>query len=257
MTNLPRLAVQLYTLRDSIPDLTNLIPRLAADGFVGVELFGAEFDVVDADTLAKLLADNGMVASSAHIGLDRDGRLDEAQLDRLQTVGVDTAIVPFMPPDKFADMAGVARVAEKLVGAAAQVAPRNMTVGYHNHFWELASVDGKVPLTELFAQAGDGIVAEIDTYWAKVGGADPAQFVKDLGERVKFLHVKDGPADTHESPMVAVGSGSIDVPAILQANPSVEWHVVELDQCATDMYTAVAESARYLAGLGLTEVRSA
>src|SRR5687768_3011479 len=96
---LPRLAVQLYTLRDSIPELPTLIPRLAADGFVGVELFGAEFDVVDAKSLAKLLADNGMISSSAHIGLDREGRFDEAQLDRLQAVGVDTAIVPFMPPD--------------------------------------------------------------------------------------------------------------------------------------------------------------
>lgn len=252
----PRLAVQLYTLRDSIPQLTTLIPQLAADGFLGVELFGAEFDVVDADTLAKLLADNGMVAPSAHIGLDRDGRLDEAQLDRLQTVGVETVIVPFMPPDKFADAAGVARVAGKLAGAAQQVAPRGMTLGYHNHFWELAPFDDRrVPLTELFTLAGDNVVAEIDTYWAQVGGVDPAQFVQELGDRVKFLHVKDGPADSHESAMVAVGSGNVDVPAILKANRAVQWHVVELDRCDTDMYTAVAQSARYLAGLGLTETR--
>src|SRR5690349_15136613 len=110
-SQLPRLAVQAYTLRDSIPELTTLIPKLAADGYQGIELFGAEFGVVDADTLAKLLADNGMVASSGHVSLDRDGRLDENMLDQLQTVGVDTAIVAFMPPDKFTDLAGVTRVA--------------------------------------------------------------------------------------------------------------------------------------------------
>jgi sugar phosphate isomerase/epimerase len=130
-----------------------------------------------------------------------------------------------------------------------------MRLGYHNHFWELASIDGRVALTELFELAGTNIVAEVDTYWAQVGGADPAQYVKELGDRVRFLHVKDGPADSHESAMVAVGAGQVDVPAILTANPAVQWHIVELDRCDTDMYTAVADSARYLAGVGLTETR--
>ena len=254
--SLPRLAVQLYTLRDSIPDLANLVPRLATDGYLGVELFGGEFDAVSADDLAKLLADNGMVASSGHVGLGRGGRIDDEALDRLQAVGVDTAIVAFMPPDKFTSIEGVARVAEKLATASEQVSARGMTLGYHNHFWELAEVDGRPALTELFERAGTAVIAEVDTYWAKVGGADPAAFVAELGERARFLHVKDGPADAPESDMVAVGAGSVEVPEILRANPAVQWHVVELDRCATDMYEAVAASARYLADLGLTEVRS-
>ena len=252
----PRLGVQLYTLRDSIKELDRLIPKLAADGFQGVEVFGAEFEAMPAEQLAKLLADNGMSVSSGHVGLDREGRIAESSLDALQAVGTDTAIVAFMPPDKFGDAAGVARVAEKLAGAGEQVASRGMTIGYHNHFWELADVDGRPALVSLFELAGDNVVAEIDTYWAQVGGADPAKLVADLGDRVRFLHVKDGPADTHEADMVAVGAGAVDVPAILTANPSVQWHIVELDRCATDMYEAVSASARYLAGLGLTEVQA-
>jgi sugar phosphate isomerase/epimerase len=254
--DLPRLAVQLYTLRDSIAELTTLIPRLAADGYQGVEVFGGEFDVVDADTFAKLLADNGMVASCGHVGLDRDGLIDEQALDRLQTVGVDTAIVAFMPPDKFNDLAGVARVAEKLATAAEQIAARGMTLGYHNHFWELNLIDGRPALTELFERAGESVVAEVDIYWAKVGGVDPARCVAELGDRARFLHVKDGPADNFESDMVAVGNGTIDIPAVLAAGLGARWHIVELDRCATDMYEAVADSARYLSNLGLTDVRS-
>ena len=211
LDGLPRLGVQLSTLRDSIKDLNGLIPRLAADGF----------EVVKPDDLAKLLADNGMVAPSGHVSLGRDGHLPDASLDALQAIGVDTAIVAFMPPDTFKDLDGVTRIAEKLAAAAQHAAARGMTLGYHNHFWELAPIDGRVALIELFERAGPGLVAEIDTYWAQVGGADPAVLVAELGERVRFLHVKDGPADTHESDMVAVGAGAIDVPEILSANPAV------------------------------------
>jgi len=52
---------------------------------------------------------------------------------------------------------------------------------------------------------------------------------------------------------VAVGSGKIDVPAVIQAaDPNVlKWIIVELDECATDMVQAVAESYQYLVSNGL------
>lgn len=49
--------------------------------------------------------------------------------------------------------------------------------------------------------------------------------------------------------MVAVGQGSLDIPAILDANPSVAWHIVELDRCDTDVMTALRDSRDYLSAL--------
>jgi hypothetical protein len=46
--------------------------------------------------------------------------------------------------------------------------------------------------------------------------------------------------------MTAVGSGRMPVADILAASPA-EWHVVELDRCATDMLTAVGDSLAWLA----------
>ena len=34
---------------------------------------------------------------------------------------------------------------------------------------------------------------EVDTYWAAVGGQDVAALLGRLGDRVRYLHVKDGP----------------------------------------------------------------
>jgi hypothetical protein len=40
---------------------------------------------------------------------------------------------------------------------------------------------------------------------------------------------------------------------ILAAAPSAEWHVVELDRCATDMLAALEQSLDWLACHGLAE----
>ncbi|MGC8781906.1 MAG: sugar phosphate isomerase/epimerase family protein, partial [Anaerolineae bacterium] len=76
-------------------------------------------------------------------------------------------------------------------------------------------------------------------------GVDPVQAIREAGPRATLLHIKDGPANTTD-PMVAVGEGVMDFPAILKAASYAEWLIVELDRCATDMAEAVAKSVRYL-----------
>lgn len=128
-----------------------------------------------------------------------------------------------------------------------------MSFGYHNHFWEFAEdASGTTGWRKLFDQLEPTVVAELDIYWATVGGADPIRVLNELGPRGRLIHVKDGPADTPENAMVAVGSGSLDVQAILTAASSAEWHIVELDRCDTDMFGAIEESYRYLTSNGLS-----
>jgi hypothetical protein len=43
------------------------------------------------------------------------------------------------------------------------------------------------------------------------------------------------------------------VTEILAAASAAEWHVIELDHCATDMMTAVGESLAWLAARGLAQ----
>jgi sugar phosphate isomerase/epimerase len=98
----------------------------------------------------------------------------------------------------------------------------------------------------------DVVILEVDTYWAAVGGQDVPALLGRLGERVRYLHVKDGPV-TRDDPMTAVGAGRMPVAEILAASPSAGWHVVELDRCATDMMTAVGDSLTWLVDRGLAE----
>ena len=95
--------------------------------------------------------------------------------------------------------------------------------------------------------------AEVDVYWAATAGRDPVAEIEALGARVRRVHLKDGPAVLGE-PQVALGEGRLDIEACARAARHADWYIVELDECATDMFDALAASYRYLdeRGLGLT-----
>ena len=80
-------------------------------------------------------------------------------------------------------------------------------------------------------------------------GPDPAGVIRELSARAPLIHVKDGPC-TREADMQALGEGIVDFNSIVDAAEHVEWWIVELDRCATDMMEAVIKSYAYMVGEG-------
>jgi sugar phosphate isomerase/epimerase len=237
-------ALQLYTLRDVLPTgRAEVLRRVADFGYGAVE----PYDVLtDPEQLRAELDEAGLAVCSVHAKIL--GEEGDAMLRGTRVVGAGTVIVPWAEPERFADADAVAELAAELNQAAAKTADQGLRLGYHNHDFELSSLVGGRPALEVLADALDpAVILEVDTYWAAVGGQDVPALLRRLGDRVRYLHVKDGPIGTRDDFMVAVGSGRMPVADILAACPSAEWHVVELDRCATDMLTAVGDSLAWLA----------
>ena len=249
------ISVQLYTLRkQTAADFPAVLARLGAKGYVGVELAG--FGDLKTKQLRRALDDAGLVVSSAHVGFGDETEFATA-LDAHQALGCEVVVIPMLSDKVFADVDTVRAIADRVNALDAVARERGMTLGYHNHFWEFATMpDGRPALLHLFEHLAPTVFAEVDIYWAQVGGVDPKDLVTQLGSRVGLLHVKDGPADEPPNPMVAVGDGAVDIPGVLEASPSARWHIVELDRCATDMFEAVERSYDYLVGNGLSRGRS-
>jgi sugar phosphate isomerase/epimerase len=240
-------ALQLYTVRDQLAtDRAGILKRIADYGYAAIEPFGI---TSDPQGLRADLDAAGLSVCSVHaipVGEEAGSVIDAAR-----TLGADTVIVPYLPPPRFADADGVRGVAAELNEAAARLAGEGMRLGYHNHDFELSSLIGGTPALEVLAGSlDDAVLLEVDTYWAAVGGQDVVALLGRLGDRVRYLHVKDGPVVNREDFMTAVGSGRMPVAEILAASPST-WHVVELDRCATDMMTAVGDSLAWLTEQGL------
>lgn len=239
------LSVQLWTLRELIADdLPGTLHRLADLGFTNVE----PFRVRDSAGLGDALHDAGLKAPTTHQVFLRDGSIDEVAA-LAASFGIGTVVDPVVAPEFWTTRDDVARTAERLNEAAVIAARHGVTVGYHNHAHEfLNEIDGR-PALEYFATLlAPEVVLEVDTYWVTVGGHDPVDVLGRLGDRVVAIHVKDGPGTTEKKDQVAVGSGSLPIPAILDAAPNA-LRVIELDDCRTDRFQAVADSFAYLSGL--------
>ena len=239
------LSVQLYTIREALlADPAAALERLAGLGFTTVELFGlADY----ADTYAEYLPRFGLTPSSAHVGLiDRD---PVPVIEAAQRLGVTTVIEPMVAEQTWGDSDSVVLLADQFNDLARIAADEGITVGYHNHWWEFGALDGTTALEAFADNLDPAVVLEVDTYWAQVAGAQAPELLARLGDRVRFIHVKDGDISRDDVNQVAVGDGRMPVLDVLAASPGAV-RVVELDDFAGDVFDALERSVQYLTAHG-------
>ncbi|MBT1664459.1 sugar phosphate isomerase/epimerase family protein [Curtobacterium flaccumfaciens] len=241
------LSVQLYTVRDALSaDLPGTLQRIADIGYTNVEAFGF---VDNADELAAALRDAGLAAPSGHARLLDAGEQDlERIFHASTTLGFGTLIDPHIDEFRWTTREDVEAIARELSALAPRAADHGLVLGYHNHAFEFSNrIDG-VSAYEVFADAlSDDVVLELDTYWVQVGGDDPVAVIGKYGDKVQFLHVKDGDGSHDDKQQVAVGNGIMPIRDIIAAAPDA-LHVVELDDHEGDVFQAVADSYTFLEG---------
>jgi sugar phosphate isomerase/epimerase len=240
------IGLQLYTVRDALTkDFDGVIRRLAAMGYAGVE--PANFFGKSLQDAVKLFKSLGLAVPAAHIKLPTDSQA----IDTALTLGCKYIVIPWISPDEFKSVDKIKALCAQLNEASAAAQKNGLKLAYHNHDFEFVPLDGKLPHEIMQENLDPGVGFELDTYWIKTAGQDPAKVTRELGKRAPLLHIKDGPA-VKGQPMVAAGEGKIDIPAVVKAGDgSAEWLIVELDECATDMMQAVEKSYQYLVKQGL------
>jgi len=245
------IALQLYTVREALAnDFAGVVRRIADIGYVGVEPFAGAFASTSAQDAARLFSDLGLEVIGSHAPMPLGDDRSKA-LDLMAALGSRRLIVPWLPPEDFASVDAIRSVSDRLNEANAVARANGLQLLYHNHWQEYGPVNGRYAYQVMLESVEPTVNLEIDTYWVKAAGRDPVEVVKEIGARAPLLHIKDGPG-VRGRPQVAVGQGTLDIPGIIQAGEnSAELLVVELDECATDMMTAVEQSYRYLTAKGL------
>jgi sugar phosphate isomerase/epimerase len=256
-TERPPLAVMGYTiLEQASADLEGTFDRVAGIGYLGVETYGL-VEQFGPDRVRAAADAAGLAITSAHTPFPA-GEPAERLLDAAAALGAPILVwsmerEEFDSPD--AIRAGVERVNE----AAENAARRGLIIGYHNHFAEFSQVfDGRQAYDLLLDLLDPRVVVELDAYWARMGGADPAEVLARLGDRARLIHIKDGPAESYEDDvMVPIGEGAMDWEGILSTPAGLRWHIVELERLRVNTFDALEQSYRHLAGLGVSRGRAA
>ena len=250
-THRPRLAIQLYSVREIDEPLDDLLQRVGTTAFEGVE-FAHRLPEASATDVARTLKETGLAVAGAHVGFSR---LDEdlpTLTERYETIGSRRAIVPHIEPEQFADREGVEELAEQLDETGKQVSAAGLSLCYHNQDHDFVDVDGVSAYERLLDLTDSAHVAfELDVGGAVAAGYDPTELLERHGDRIPLVHIKDVHAPEPEpgagQRCTPIGEGDVDIPAVVRAarDAGVDWLVFENDEPA-DPVAALQRGAEVL-----------
>lgn len=238
------IAVQLYSVRDALQtNFAGTLRRLQQIGYTGVEFAGVYGD--SPQGAAALCAELGLTITSAHLGLPRGESINQV-VETAQALGINTIVCAWMPPERFRTEASVRAVSDELNEAAEIAAEHGLRFAYHNHDFEFHTFpDIGVAHEWMRDHTSHTVMFELDSYWTRVAGQDPAATLRELGGRVPLVHLKDGDG-LSDGKLLPVGTGVMDIPAVLAAAHPSAALIVELDHVDGDMFAALEESYQHV-----------
>jgi sugar phosphate isomerase/epimerase len=248
----PGIAVMMYTvLEQARADLEGTLARLAGIGYRGIETYGL-VEHFGAARVRQAIDDAGLELTSAHAPFPAGDQADRI-LDENAVLGA-SILVWSMEREEFDSPQAITQGLRRVNEAAERAGARGMSIAYHNHFAEFSQFfSGRQAYDLLLEQLDDRVLIELDAYWAQLGGADAAEVLTRLGDRARFIHVKDGPAVSYaDDVMVPIGEGQIDWARTLTTPSGLAWHIVELERLHVDTFEALERSYAYLVGSGLS-----
>ena len=265
------IAIQLYSVRDdAAADMRGTLQKIREMGYDGVEFAGLHGHT--AEEVREMCQEIGLLPLSAHVPYDEMVADPEGVLGQYAAIGCRYVAIPYLMPEYRPGTPGFADVIRN-AAMLGEVANRlGMTLLYHNHDFEFQKIDGKYALEVLYDTVPASLLqTELDVCWVRVGGEEPAAYIRKYTGRAPVVHLKDyaGGKSEHMYELIGiqsehapeehpfefrhVGSGVQDIPAILAAadDAGAKWLVVEQDQPSmglTPMECARA-SIGYLRGL--------
>ncbi|HEY8549501.1 MAG TPA: sugar phosphate isomerase/epimerase [Vicinamibacterales bacterium] len=269
----PRIGVQLYTLRNQLDRLDETLRTVAELGFSEVETLRPVLPL-----LPPLLAKHKLTAPSGHFDAplitgNRElwGKLAppplppdytvERAIEQAKAAGLKYFVLAYLMPPERQSLDDYRRYADRMNEVGRQCREAGLQFCYHHHAFEFAPLQGERPWDLLLARWDKDLVAlEVDVFWLASAGLDPAGTIRELGPRVKLLHLKDrargqpvalDEAAVPPAAFAEVGNGSLDFPAILRAarEVGVQHFFVEQDHVPGEPAASLRQSITYLRSL--------
>jgi sugar phosphate isomerase/epimerase len=251
------IGLQLYSVRKSIiTEFEATMKKVADIGYLGIESYTLP-DNITLDHAANVFNSLGLKVFSMHseLPVDKDRELALRMADAYKC---NTLVYHGWPQgDKYKNEKNIRHMVDVHDEIAAFLKTKGLRYGLHNHWWDFEkNDDGIIPFYYLRDHLDREIFFEIDTYWAKVAGRDPAKILRDFGKRAPLLHIKDGPAV--EGPkgyeQVPAGEGVMDFPAIVKAGGhNIKWMIVEFDEYGKDIFDGIGMSYSFLVNHGFAK----
>lgn len=254
------IGLQLYTVRDAIAaDVPGTLKKVSEFGYKYLELAdyanGKFYGYAPAE-FKKMVDDLGMEIISSHTQVEGVGvTLDSAKImaeDHVK-IGARYCIQPWIVEEMRTTIASYQRMAANWNQIGQVMKDAGMQFGYHNHNFEFATVEGKVPYFDVMLAELDKdlVTMELDMFWATKAGHNPVDIINKYPGRFQLFHLKDAYSsqppfyEVLKDDIAPVGEGVINFREIIAAKDiaGMKYMIVEQDQSRDgDMITDIGKS---------------
>lgn len=247
--------LQLYTYRDELArDLPGTLDLIKSLGFREVEA-NEMYGRTPAD-FRKLLDERGLTCVS--VGTRYSNLLadpDEVAA-KAKALGARHVMIAWLPGRQPFTLVHATKTAEEFNRLGKLLREKHgLAFCYHPHGYEFAP-NGKDTLFDYLVEKtkAEDVSFVLDPFWVKQAGADPVALLRRHGERMRILHLQDlkpGVATdlsghTDRDNGVAIGTGQIDFPALLEAARLVGVKHYVIEDESRRVATQIPQGLRYL-----------
>ncbi len=207
----------------------------------------------------RLCTERGLSIPSTGAGYEELVSNPQAVAERAKALGSKFVMVAWIPHERGKFLLENAKKAVSDFNAAGKILKENgITFCYHVHGYEFQPHGEGTLMDYLINETDPRYVSfEMDIMWVHFGGGDPVALLKKYGNRWKLMHLKDlrkgTPTDltggTSEDNDVALGTGEINIPAILKAARKAGIQHYFIEDESSVVTKQIPESIKYLRSL--------
>jgi len=254
----PEIGIQLYSFRNEIPkDVPGMLSKISEMGFQFIE-GGGTYNLTR-EAYKELLQKNNLQLISLGAGFEELDRNLNAVIEKAEFFGAKYVMCSWVPHngDKF-----TIQDAEKAVkvfnNAGKSLKEKGIHFVYHAHGYEFQSYkDGTFFDYFLSGLNPEYANFQMDVFWFKHSGQDPAAYLLKYPNRFLTLHLKDrkkgmegnvfGRADVESN--VVLGTGDVDIKAVMMAAKKAGIKYAFIEDESSRSLTQVPQSISYLNSL--------
>ncbi len=241
------IGLQLYTVRDAMAeDVPGTLKKVSDAGYKYVELADyadGKFYNYSPVEFKKMVNDLGMEILSSHTQVEGVGvTMDNARkmAEDHATLGAKYCLQPWIVEEMRTSITTYQKMAANWNQIGSIMKEFGMQFGYHNHNFEFATVEGKIPYYDVMLAELDKdlVVMEIDLFWVTKAGQNIVELFNKYPGRFPLFHMKDMYTkqepfyDVIKDDIAPVGEGVINFNEILAAKDvaGMKYMIVEQDQ---------------------------
>ncbi|AHM63046.1 xylose isomerase [Flammeovirgaceae bacterium 311] len=252
------LGVQAYTYRNSFPNgVAATLDTIQALGIT--ELEGSNPEGTTPEEFRKMVDERGIKIPSMGAGYNELMANPEEFIKKAKTLGASYVMVAWIPhPRNNFGIENAQKAVEDFNRVGKILRENGLTFCYHIHGYEFRPYQESNFFDYMVKNTNpEDVSFELDILWAYFAGADPVKLLEKYGSRWKLMHLKDlkkgvvvgQTGSTSKENDVALGTGQIDIPAVLKAAKKVGIRHYFIEDESSSITVQVPQTIAYLKSL--------